>query len=115
MAHRTFIDSDGVTWSVWDVHPQLAERRRRARRAAPPRVAPDGREQRAGIDRRRRHEARVAVRDGYEQGWLAFDSVVGSRRLAPIPERWEELPAEGLLALCRQGVEAVRTRRRLIE
>lgn len=109
------MDDDGVTWSVWDVHPQLAERRRHARRAASPKVAPDGREQRAGIERRRRHEARVAVRDGYERGWLAFDSVAGSRRLAPIPEHWDELPAEGLLALCRRGVDAVRLRRRLIE
>jgi hypothetical protein len=115
MAHRMFSDPEGVTWSVWDVHPQLAERRRAARRACPPMLAPDAREQRAGIDRRRRRETRVSVRDGYEQGWLAFDSVLGSRRLAPIPDHWEEFPDDRLVALCRQGVDAARARRRLIE
>jgi hypothetical protein len=115
MAHRTFCDPDGVTWSVWDVHPQLAERRRGSRRVPPPRLALDARDQRAGVDRRRRREARVPVRDGFERGWLAFDSAVGSRRLAPIPEHWDEFPDERLIALCREGIDAARTRRRLIE
>jgi hypothetical protein len=115
MAHRTFRDPDGVTWSVWDVHPQLAERRRNARRVPPPRLAPDARDLRTGIDRRHRKETRVSVRDGYERGWLAFDSVIGSRRRAPSPVRWEQLAEELLVALCRDAVDASRGRRRLIE
>jgi hypothetical protein len=115
MGHRTFTDADGVIWQVWDVHPQLAERRHAARRAAPSRLSPGAPDHRTGAERRHRHEARVAVRQGYEHGWLAFDSVVGSRRLAPIPEGWDDLADASLLALCRRGEDAGRARRRLIE
>jgi hypothetical protein len=115
MGHRTFVDRNGVIWQVWDVHPQLAERRRVARRTTPSTLAAGRRDQRALTDRRRRHEVRVAVREGYEHGWLAFDSVAGSKRLAPIPENWDALPDTTLIALCDRGVDAARTRRRLIE
>lgn len=115
MGHRTFTDVDGVLWQVWEVHPQLAERRRTARRAFPPRLGDGIADHRTGTDRRRRHEVRVPVRDGYEQGWLAFDSVAGSRRLAPIPDGWDVLPEASLLALLRRGEVAARLRRRLIE
>ena len=115
MGHRTFIDADGVVWQVWDVHPQLAERRRGPRRVPPSRLAPDGRDHRTGVDRRHRTETRVPVRHGFEQGWLTFDSVVGSKRLAPIPDGWDALPEESLLDLWRRGEDAARIRRRLIE
>ena len=115
MGHRTFIDADGVVWQVWDVHPQLAERRRGPRRVPPSRLGPNGRDQRTGVDRRRRAEVRVPVRQGYEHGWLTFDSVVGSKRLAPIPDGWEVLPEDSLLDLWRRGEDAARIRRRLIE
>lgn len=115
MGHRTFIDADGVIWQVWDVHPQLAERRRAARRAFPSRLGAGASDHRTGIDRRHRAEARVPVREGYEHGWLTFDSVVGSKRLAPIPDGWDALSEESLLDLWRRGEDAVRIRRRLIE
>lgn len=115
MGHRTFVDAEGVTWTVWDVHPQLAERRRGARRVPPSRLGTTGRDLRAGVDRRRRAEVRVPVRKGYEHGWLAFDSAVGSKRLAPIPAGWDTVSESKLWALCQQGVDASRTRRRLIE
>jgi hypothetical protein len=115
MGHRTFIDADGVVWQVWDVYPQLAERRRGPRRVPPSRLGPNGRDQRTGIDRRRRAEVRVPVRQGYEHGWLTFDSVVGSKRLAPIPDGWDSLPEHSLLELWRRGKDAARIRRRLIE
>ena len=115
MGHRTFIDADGVVWQVWDVQPQLAERRRSARRVPPSRLGPDRHDNRTGVDRRRRLEVRVPVRHGYEQGWLTFDSVVGSKRLAPIPDGWDTLPEDSLLDLWRRGEEAARIRRRLIE
>ena len=57
----------------------------------------------------------MPVRAGYENGWLAFDSVLGSKRLAPIPPNWDTLPDDTLIALCGRGVDAARTRRRLIE
>jgi hypothetical protein len=115
MGHRTFIDRDGVTWQVWDVYPQLAERRRVARRIPPSSLPAGARDQRSAGDRRHRHEVRVSVREGYEHGWLAFDSVAGSRRVAPIPAHWDALPDDSLIALCGRAVEAARTRRRLIE
>jgi hypothetical protein len=114
MGHRTFSDASGVIWQVWDVHPQLAERRRSSRRAGSSPASVDGRDRRRGADRRRRVEVRVPVRLGFEQGWLAFDSVLGSKRLAPIPDGWETLPEASLLALCLRGEDA-HARRRLIE
>jgi hypothetical protein len=115
MGHRTFTDADGVVWQVWDVHPQLAERRRGSRRANASQPAAQGSEKRSGADRRHRNEIRVPVRAGYEQGWLAFDSAVGSKRLAPIPPGWDMLPEDSLLALCHRSEDAPRARRRLIE
>ncbi|MFL5560085.1 MAG: hypothetical protein ACJ79K_01295 [Gemmatimonadaceae bacterium] len=115
MGHRTFHDVDGVVWQVWDVYPQLAERRRGARRAASSALTGGAEDHRTGVDRRRRHESRVPVREGYEHGWLAFDSPVGSRRLAPIPDGWTGFSEALLLALCQRGEDAGRARRRLIE
>ena len=114
MASRTFVDAEGVTWQVWDVHPELAERRtaeRRREAKAPPATSSD----RRAAERRHRAEKRVSVRPGFENGWLAFDSPIGMRRLAPIPPEWTSFP-DGLLAeLCRQAMEGARSRRRLIE
>jgi hypothetical protein len=115
MGHRTFTDSDGVVWEVWDVHPQLCERRRTTRRVTPAGLGDRAVEQRRGTDRRRRHEVRVAVRDGYEHGWLTFDSVAGSRRLAPIPDGWDGLSEGALRDLWQRGEHVERLRRRLIE
>ena len=111
MAARTFIDADGVSWQVWEVHPELAERRLTDRRRTA--TAP-ARERRAG-ERRSRAEKRVAVRPGFERGWLAFDSPVGLRRLAPIPQSWSDLPDGALAELCRSALDGGRPRRRLIE
>lgn len=113
MASRTFVDIDGVTWQVWDVHPELAERRMSQRRREAAQVAAT-KERRAG-ERRHRAEKRVAVRPGFENGWLAFDSSIGMRRLAPIPPQWSSLPDIVLAELCRQASEGPRSRRRLIE
>lgn len=115
MGHRTFSDASGVIWQVWDVHPQLAERRRSSRRVASTSEGIEDRDRRRVADRRRRAEIRVPVRQGFEQGWLAFDSVLGSKRLAPIPDGWETLPDASLLALCLRGEDAPHARRRLIE
>ncbi|NUQ21270.1 MAG: hypothetical protein HOQ09_09955, partial [Gemmatimonadaceae bacterium] len=83
MASRTFVDFDGVTWQVWDVHPAMAERRMAQRRREAAQLA--AAKERRAAERRHRAETRVGVRPGFENGWLAFDSPLGLRRLAPIP------------------------------
>jgi hypothetical protein len=113
MAHRTFVDADGIQWQAWDVTPSLAERRHGERRTLASRIA-DYMERRR-VERRRRIEARVALRPGFEQGWLTFESVVGTKRLAPIPPAWDTLPDESLGELLCRAVEASKKRRRLIE
>jgi hypothetical protein len=48
----------------------------------------------------RASEASRGVSAGLEQGWLAFVSVQGKRRLAPFPASWESAPPEELERLC---------------
>ena len=43
-------------------------------------------------------------------GWLAFESDGEKRRLAPVPDAWEELSANALEKLCREAIVAPRTR-----
>ncbi|HEX2780898.1 MAG TPA: hypothetical protein VHM30_15460 [Gemmatimonadaceae bacterium] len=112
MAHRIFVDTEGTRWQAWDVTPNLAERRHGERRGTMRAAAMTDRR---AMERRHRHEARVRVREGLEQGWLAFESVVGNKRLAPIPQGWESLPDSALESLCRAASDAPRQRRRLIE
>jgi hypothetical protein len=40
---------------------------------------------------------------GYEQGWLTFENegTAERRRLAPIPDDWEEVSEERLILMCR--------------
>src|ERR1700733_6172708 len=42
---------------------------------------------------------RASFRERYRNGWLTFDSGVETRRVAPIPDGWENLPDHELLAL----------------
>src|SRR5690242_4842982 len=104
MSVRTLRDGLGRAWTVWDVLPQLVERRR---------PAPDD----SGAptkERRRRREARAALTNGFEHGWLAFETDGEKRRLAPIPDGWADLPDEELCALLSQATVTTRSRR-LIE
>lgn len=48
---------------------------------------------------RRRQEHR-SVDPELAEGWLTFESAAEKRRLAPIPEGWEELDDETLVRLC---------------
>jgi hypothetical protein len=43
-------------------------------------------------------------------GWLAFESDGEKRRLAPVPDAWEELSADTLEKLCREAIVAPRIR-----
>jgi hypothetical protein len=103
MAHREFIDSQGIAWEVWTVLPEYAERRR----AATPQKAP-------AVDRRARSEFRVPLGSQWADGWLCFKSDSEKRRLAPVPDAWVELPVDELERLCRSATPT-RSPRRLIE
>lgn len=94
MPHRTFVDSKGTDWQVWDIVPRLSERRADdvvERRLADMAISFEDRRR----DSRRLTDARRAVLRGtYAQGWLCFDSGTGKRRLSPIPEDWLTCSAE---------------------
>jgi hypothetical protein len=107
MPLREFTDERGRQWTVWDVHPTLAERRRW--NAGPP----------PGVRERRRFvESRLHIRPSMSRGWLAFEAHDGERRrLAPIPDMasgWFEASEKELRAWCAMAQPAPPVRR-LIE
>ena len=115
MPYRTFIDSTGSEWQVWDIVPRLSERRtpqRAERRVA---IVPiPFADRRSGSDQRRPTQARRAVlRGSYAQGWLCFDNSREKRRLAPIPSDWTTC-SEQLLEVYARHAEAVAGAQRLI-
>lgn len=106
MAHRDYIDSEGVAWQVWEVIPQSVERRRlRERRVAP----------RDDNARRRRHEIRLRTSDGEADGWLVFECLHVKKRMRPIPPGWHLASSVELEAMCVRADRASRPSRRLIE
>jgi len=91
--YRTFLDTTGRRWEVWLVTPAAAERRKADRRAA----AASSEGLAGGVERRHTPERRrapfhrtVAVAGEYSHGWLCFESEGEKRRLAPIPDGWQE-------------------------
>jgi hypothetical protein len=51
----------------------------------------------------------AVINPGFEKGWLTFESDAGAlRRLAPIPQAWENLPASRLLELLERASEVPR-------
>ena len=102
MAHRQFTDSHGRVWDVWEVHPEYVDRRD----DAPPSTVPK-------VDRRKRREFRAKL-GALAAGWLCFETRNEKRRIAPIPDGWEQLSDADLAALGESG-EPVRPTRRLIE
>ena len=99
MSYRTFVDPEGKRWEVWRVTPSAAERRKADRRAAG-----GGADDFPGYsDRRRTPERRrnpfrrtVEVASEFSGGWLCFESAGDKRRLAPIPDGWNEAGPERL-------------------
>ena len=120
MGHRSFTDAAGIHWNVWDVTPQWTERRsgeERRRSDEDPAVDPPV------LERRRRQSdrrggagdgSRIRIAEGLSRGWLAFESKLDKRRLAPIPPGWEELADIELEALCAKASQAP-AKRRLLE
>jgi hypothetical protein len=106
MAHRQFIDGDGVEWTVYDVIPRADERRSKDRRdqshAAELPVDRRGDDRRAGIPAR---PVRIT------RGWLCFESAGERRRLQPIPEDWHHSDDAGLIELMQQASVAPRRTR----
>ncbi|GAC1648436.1 MAG: hypothetical protein NVS4B3_04000 [Gemmatimonadaceae bacterium] len=105
MAHRVFADAGGVEWTVWNVYPSWAERRA-VGSAPPPEVSGE----------RRRFDAAEPIRRAdhdLARGWLAFESVLGRRRLVPIPEGWDNLPDDDLAQFLAQAREVKPATRRL--
>jgi hypothetical protein len=94
VSYRTFLDSSGRRWEVWLVTPAAAERRKVDRRA----VTPGGTPIYEGfVDRRQSKDRRkspfrrnIAVASEYSNGWLCFESEGEKKRLAPVPEGWQE-------------------------
>jgi hypothetical protein len=82
VAHRTFTDRDGVQWEVWNVFPGWADRRRGDDRR-------DG-ARRARAERRVLLGQRIGVRAELADGWLCFRGGGEKRRVAPIPDGWED-------------------------
>jgi hypothetical protein len=105
MAHREFTDSKRVTWVVWDVYPTLGDRRRSLE---------DRRRFLRETEERRTAFNATRLRPEYVNGWLAFESPVEKRRLAPVPEGWEQFDERDLERLCDAAVPVGRPRR-LIE
>jgi len=98
VAKRQFSDDDGVTWIVWDVHPDDLGRTTYDRRSGPLSVdAPRS-------DVSRRHER--AVHPELRNGWLCFQAGAEKRRLTPIPADWNELPDEALRGMLRAATPA---------
>ena len=110
MPYRTFTDSAGTEWQVWDIVPRLRERR-----SAP---VPDRRVEIVPISfaDRRREERRVGqspratLRGAYAQGWLCFESDREKRRLSPIPGDWTTCGDERLEEYAHDGDRVPGTR-----
>jgi hypothetical protein len=71
---REFTDDDGITWRVWDVNPSLHE-----------------------------HLSPSTQKISVPAGWLCFESTRERRRLAPIPDAWENIDATALKRMCAEA------------
>ena len=82
MTHRIFTDDHGRAWEVWEVFPEVVERRLNEERRTVPRATPD---------RRQHVDIRFRMAPELRDGWLAFQSNDERKRLAPIPSGWSSL------------------------
>jgi hypothetical protein len=105
MPYRTFEDSAGTEWQVWDIVPRLSERRVGSSVDRRAEVRPI-----AFADRRREQRrvpqapvARARLRGTYAQGWLCFESDAEKRRLSPIPDDWTVCDEDRLEEYARHG------------
>ena len=76
--HREFDDKKGIRWVAFAVYPSRVT------------------------------GTRSPLPASYQRGWLAFDSGMQTRRIAPIPDAWHTLSIEELCALCERAEIAPR-------
>lgn len=88
MPYRTFIDSAGTDWQVWDIVPRLKERRDAPVADRRAEILPIAFADRRREERRVRQISRPTLRGAYSMGWLCFESDSEKRRLSPIPDDW---------------------------
>ena len=102
MPYRTFEDSAGTEWQVWDVVPRLTERRLQEsdRRVD---ITPIAFADRRRDERRLSSSHRAVLRGSYASGWLCFDNGERKKRLSPIPPDWRHCDDETLEAYMRAG------------
>jgi hypothetical protein len=81
---KTFRDSDGTEWTVFEVRRQLSSRGDLS-----------------------------YLPGGFSNGWLCFESPVAKRRLIKYPDRWRELSDEKLETLLDEASPAPRGSLRL--
>lgn len=81
-AHREVEDDRGVRWLVFAVYPSTAT------------------------------TERSPLREPYTRGWLAFDSGLETRRLAPVPQNWGNMTEPELLELFARAETAPRRKPR---
>jgi hypothetical protein len=106
LPYRTFNDSAGAEWQVWDIVPRNHERRDAEKLDRRVDVIPI-----AFADRRRPESRRMGssaarrayLRGPYAHGWLCFESRQEKRRLSPIPLDWTVCSEEDLEAYSRAG------------
>jgi len=104
MPYRTFTDSTGTEWQVWDIVPRSNERRATDTIERRVDVRPIPFADRRQSSRRRITQARRAVlRGDYAFGWLCFFSDEEKRRLMPIPNDWTTCSDELLEAYMRHA------------
>lgn len=93
---RTFSDSRGIEWTVWEVVPHGIKVDAPDRRSQVRRVQADEHD---GAERRRR-QRRLGIAPGLEGGWLVFRSKGERRRLAPVPVDWDYVDDTALEQCC---------------
>jgi hypothetical protein len=98
MTMRSYVDSAGHEWQVFDVVPRTEERRRQERRGSLEAAAVE-RERREG--ERRLTVGAIARLPATAGGWLCFERGSELRRLSPIPRDWARCPEAALQEYCR--------------
>ena len=103
MSYRLFEDSKGIDWQVWDIVPQLEERRvdAQSERRIDIKVIPFA--DRRRTSRRIANTRRALLRGSYAHGWLCFESRREKRRLSPIPDDWTTCDDSALEGYLRDG------------
>jgi hypothetical protein len=102
MPYRTYADSTGADWQVWDIVPRLSERRNgETDRRMEAKIVEFVERRRES--RRLTETLRAVLRGTYAEGWLCFESDKEKRRLSPIPQDWTTCSDERLELYARQA------------